>query len=253
MKHTPPDERIQKCLAGAGFGSRREIEQWIREGRVRVNGRQATLGDRIGADDRVRIDGREVALRRKTPPATRVLAYYKPAGEVCSRRDEKGRRTVFDSLPRLKTGRWINIGRLDINSIGLLLFTNNGELANRLMHPARQVEREYAVRVLGEAAPEQLQRLLDGVKLRDGTARFSDIVDSGGRGSNHWYHVVIMEGKNREVRRLWESQGMTVSRLMRVRYGPYILPRKKRPGQFWDLEEAEVKALMEEAGLTGEG
>jgi len=156
---------------------------------------------------------------------------------------------VFESLPRLKRGRWINVGRLDVNSIGLLLFTDNGELAHRLMHPSRRLEREYAVRVLGEATPEQLQRLREGVKLEDGVARFTDIVDSGGKGSNHWYHVVIMEGRNREVRRLWESQGLTVSRLMRVRYGPYILPRRKKPGEFWDLDEAQVKALMEEAGL----
>jgi 23S rRNA pseudouridine2605 synthase len=248
----PPAERIQKRLARAGLGSRREIEQWIRDGRVKVNGRTATLGDRITGIERIRIDGREVALKQKTPSATRVLAYYKPAGEVCSRRDEKGRRTVFESLPRLKRGRWINIGRLDVNSIGLLLFTDNGELANRLMHPSRRVEREYAVRVLGEATPEQLQRLREGVKLEDGVARFTDIVDSGGKGSNHWYHVVIMEGKNREVRRLWESQGLTVSRLMRVRYGPYILPRRKKPGEFWDLDEKDVNALLEEAGLTSE-
>lgn len=251
MTQTSP-ERIQKRLARAGLGSRREIEQWIRDGRVKVNGRTATLGDRITGGERIRIDGREVALKAKTPSATRVLAYYKPAGEVCSRRDEKGRRTVFESLPRLKRGRWINIGRLDVNSIGLLLFTNNGELAHRLMHPSRRVEREYAVRILGEAAPEQLQRLREGVQLEDGVARFTDIVDSGGKGSNHWYHVVIMEGKNREVRRLWESQGLTVSRLMRVRYGPYILPRRKKPGEYWDLEEADVKALTDEAGLTSE-
>ena len=247
--HQPSSERIQKHLARAGLGSRREIEQWIRDGRVKVNGRVATLGDRITGGERIRIDGREVALKQKTPPSTRVLAYYKPAGEVCSRRDEKGRRTVFESLPRLKRGRWINVGRLDVNSIGLLLFTDNGELAHRLMHPSRRLEREYAVRVLGEATPEQLQRLREGVKLEDGVARFTDIVDSGGKGSNHWYHVVIMEGRNREVRRLWESQGLTVSRLMRVRYGPYILPRRKKPGEFWDLDEAQVKALMEEAGL----
>lgn len=248
----PAAERIQKRLAQAGIGSRRQIEQWIRDGRIKVNGRIATLGDRIGPRDRVRLDGRELALDKSTSRKTRVLAYYKPVGEVCSRRDEKGRKTVFDSLPRLKQGRWINIGRLDLNSIGLLLFTNNGELAHRLMHPSREIEREYAVRVLGEATPEQLQRLRAGVRLDDGEARFTDIVDSGGKGSNHWYHVVIMEGRNREVRRLWESQGLTVSRLMRVRYGPYIMPRRKKPGEFWDLDEKEVRALMQEAGLKNE-
>lgn len=248
----PAAERIQKRLAQAGIGSRRQIEQWIRDGRIKVNGRTATLGDRIGPRDRVRLDGRELALDKSTSSKTRVLAYYKPVGEVCSRRDEKGRKTVFDSLPRPKQGRWINIGRLDLNSIGLLLFTNNGELAHRLMHPSREIEREYAVRVLGEATPEQLQRLRAGVRLDDGEARFTDIVDSGGKGSNHWYHVVIMEGKNREVRRLWESQGLTVSRLMRVRYGPYIMPRRKKPGDFWNLDEKEVRALMQEAGFKSE-
>jgi 23S rRNA pseudouridine2605 synthase len=248
----PAAERIQKRLARAGIGSRRQIEQWIRDGRIKVNGRIAALGDRISPRDRVRLDGRELALDKITSRKTRVLAYYKPVGEICSRRDEKGRKTVFDSLPRLKQGRWINIGRLDLNSIGLLLFTNNGELAHRLMHPSREIEREYAVRVLGEATPEQLQRLRAGVRLDDGEARFTDIVDSGGKGSNHWYHVVIMEGKNREVRRLWESQGLTVSRLMRVRYGPYIMPRRKKPGEFWDLDEKEVHALMQEAGLKSE-
>lgn len=242
-------ERIQKVLANAGLGSRREIEGWIREGRIRVNGRTAVPGDRIGPRDKVRIDGRDIHLEKAAPDKPRVLAYYKPAGEVCSRRDEKGRKSVFDRLPRLKRGRWINIGRLDINSIGLLLFTNNGELANRCMHPSSRMEREYAVRVMGEATTEQLDNLRRGVQLEDGTARFTDIVDSGGKGSNHWYHVVIMEGRNREVRRLWESQGLTVSRLMRVRYGPYILPRRKRPGDFWDLDDAEVRKLMGEVGL----
>ena len=200
----------------------------------------------------MRLDGREVVLDKDKAPKTRVLAYYKPVGEVCSRSDEKGRRTVFDSLPRIRQGRWINIGRLDLNSIGLLLFTNNGELAHRLMHPSRGIEREYAVRVLGEATPEQLQRLRQGVKLDDGVARFTDIVDSGGKGSNHWYHVVIMEGKNREVRRLWESQGLAVSRLMRVRYGSYIMPRRKKAGEVWDLDDKEIQALLEEAGLKNE-
>ncbi len=249
MKTDQKSERIQKVLANAGLGSRRQVEDWIREGRVQVNGRNAALGDRVGSRDKVRVDGREINLKRTAPDKTRVLAYYKPAGEVCTQRDEKGRKTVFERLPKIKRGRWINIGRLDVNSIGLLLFTNNGELANRCMHPSRQIEREYAVRVMGEATPEQLDNLRRGVQLEDGPARFTDIVDSGGRGSNHWYHVVIMEGRNREVRRLWESQGLTVSRLMRVRYGPYIMPRRKKPGEFWDLDDAEVELLMKEVDL----
>lgn len=252
MTQSTAAERIQKRLAQAGLGSRREIEQWIRDGRIQVNGRTATLGDRIAPGDRLRLDGKALNLDRGAAQRTRVLAYYKPVGEVCSRSDEKGRRTVFESLPRLKRGRWVNIGRLDLNSIGLLLFTNNGDLAHGLMHPSRAIEREYAVRVLGQATPEQLQRLRDGVRLEDGMARFTDIVDSGGQGSNHWYHVVIMEGRNREVRRLWESQGLVVNRLMRVRYGPYIMPRRKKPGDFWDLDEKDVAALLQEAGLKRE-
>ena len=242
----PQPERLQKLLASAGHGSRRQIESWITEGRISVNGKIASLGDRATVHDRIKIDQREIHLDKSLPGVTRVLAYYKPEGEICTRSDPEGRRTVFASLPKIKKGKWIAIGRLDINSCGLLLFTNDGELANGLMHPSAQVEREYAVRVLGEASNEQLTKMLKGVKLEDGMARFTDIVDSGGKGANHWYHVVIMEGRNREVRRLWESQGLAVSRLIRVRYGPYILPRRKRPGQFWDLDKKEVKALAEE-------
>ena len=240
-------ERIQKVLANAGHGSRRKIEQLIREGRVSVNGKTAELGQQIGLRDRLSIDGKAVRLHLQKEKKCKVLAYYKPAGEVCSRKDEKGRANVFDKLPRLRNGRWINIGRLDLNTTGLLLFTNDGELANKLMHPSSQVEREYAVRVLGRATPEQLQALRDGVELEDGSARFTDIVDSGGEGANHWYHVVIMEGRNREVRRLWESQGLQVSRLIRTRFGPYILPRRKKPGQHWRLEDKDIKALQDAA------
>jgi len=237
-------DRIQKVLANAGHGSRRQIEKLIQQGRVTVNGKQAQLGQQLGDRDRVAIDARPIRLHPHLQQKTRVLAYYKPVGEVCSRSDEKGRASVFDKLPSLRHGRWINIGRLDINTIGLLLFTNDGELANKLMHPSSQVEREYAVRVLGKATPAQLQAMRDGVELEDGQARFTDIVDSGGDGANHWYHVVIMEGRNREVRRLWESQGLQVSRLIRTRYGSYILPRSKRPGQNWRLEEDDIKALQ---------
>lgn len=238
-------DRIQKILANAGHGSRRKIEAWIKEGKITVNGKPAILGQTIDHTDRIAIDSRPIRLhfpRREKKP--KVIAYYKPVGQVCTRKDEKGRETVFSHLPKLRNSRWINIGRLDINTTGLLLFTTDGDLANKLMHPSNQVEREYAVRVLGDATKEQLQAMIEGVELEDGMARFTDIVDSGGEGANHWYHVVIMEGRNREVRRLWESQGLTVSRLIRTRFGSYILPRSKRVGQNWRLEDEEIKALQ---------
>lgn len=243
-------ERIQKVLASAGHGSRRQIEKLIQQGRITVNGKPAELGQQLAQQDRIAIDAKPIRLHPQLKQKPRVIAYYKPAGEVCTRSDEKGRANVFDKLPGIRNGRWINIGRLDINTTGLLLFTNDGELANKLMHPSSQIEREYAVRVLGKATPEQLKAMRDGVELEDGKAQFTDIVDSGGDGANHWYHVVIMEGRNREVRRLWESQGLQVSRLIRTRYGPYILPRRKRPGQNWRLEDEEVKALQ--AAVTSE-
>lgn len=238
-------DRIQKVLANAGLGSRRKIEQQIRDGLITINGKPAQLGQQIETNDRVAINNKPIRLHHRKEKKCKVMGYYKPAGEVCTRKDEKDRPTVFNKLPRIRNGRWINIGRLDLNTTGLLLFTNDGELANNLMHPSNEIEREYAVRVLGKAEPEQLQAMRDGVELEDGLAKFTDIVDSGGEGVNHWYHVVIMEGRNREVRRLWESQGITVSRLMRTRYGPYIMPRRKRPGQHWRLDEADIKALQD--------
>ena len=243
-------ERIQKVLAQEGIGSRREIETWISAGRIEVNGKLAKLGDRIEASDKISIDGRIIRLNTSSAQKTRVIAYHKPAGEVCSRKDEKGRVTVFDRLPRLKQGRWINVGRLDINTFGLLLFTNEGQLAHRLMHPSSGIDREYAARVLGDVNTEILERLRKGVELDDGPARFTDIVDSGGEGANHWYHVAIMEGRNREVKRLWESQGVKVSRLIRVRFGPITLPRRSRPGTTRELEQTEVDKLMQWAGLA---
>lgn len=245
MSNEASAERIQKVLARSGLGSRREIEAWIKAGRIQVNGKIATLGDRISTKDRVQVDKRKIDLRKQSSIKTKVLAYYKPEGEVCTRKDEKGRRTVFQSLPKAKNGRWINIGRLDITTTGLLLFTNDGELANHLMHPSNNIDREYAVRVLGTASDAQLDAMRTGVELEDGPARFTDIVDSGGQGHNHWYHVVLMEGRNREVRRLWESQGLQVTRLMRVRFGSYILPRNKRQGQFWDLTQEEIEQLKQ--------
>lgn len=241
-------ERIQKVLANAGHGSRRQIESWIKEGKISVNGKPAVLGQTIDHSDRISIDSRQIRLffpRNEIKP--KVIAYYKPVGQVCTRKDEKGRETVFSHLPKLRNSRWINIGRLDINTTGLLLFTTDGDLANKLMHPSSQIEREYAVRVLGEASKEQLNALRTGVELEDGRAQFTDIVDSGGEGANHWYHVVIMEGRNREVRRLWESQGLKVSRLIRTRFGSYILPRRKRVGQHWRLEDSEIEALQQAA------
>ena len=224
-------ERLHKLLARAGFGSRREIERWISEGRITLNGAPAKLGDCATEKDDIRIDGRRLAARQVAAPERRVIAYYKPEGEVTTRSDPEGRPTIFENLPRLTQGRWIAVGRLDINTSGLLLLTTDGELANRLMHPSRAVPREYAVRVLGAVDEELLQRLKSGVQLDDGMAHFESIADAGGSGANHWYHVILTEGRNREVRRLWESQGVKISRLIRVGYGPIALTRRLRPGR----------------------
>lgn len=243
-------ERLQKVLARAGLGSRREMERWIEEGRVSINGKIATIGESVTDEDKVRVDGHVIRNDQMYQEKLRIIGYHKPVGEICSRRDPEGRRTVFDSLPRLKTGRWVAVGRLDLNTSGLLLFTTDGELANQLMHPSREIEREYAVRVLGEVDDAMLERLKNGVELEDGLASFYKIEKAGeGEGANHWYHVILREGRNREVRRLWESQGVQVSRLTRVRYGTIILPRKVRQGQFWDIDPMEAKTLMELAGI----
>jgi 23S rRNA pseudouridine2605 synthase len=237
----PSGEKLQKVLARSGTGSRREMERWIEEGRIAVNGQRAKLGDRVTAKDRIAVDGKSLDIA----PAekTRCILYHKPTGEVCTRSDPQGRRTVFQRLPKLKAGRWISIGRLDFNTSGLLLFTTDGELANVLMHPSANIEREYKVRVMGNVTPEMMKHMLDGVMLDDGVARFTDIQDAGGEGINRWYYVVLMEGRNREVRRLWESQGLTVSRLKRVRYGEVFIPSKVKQGQWVELEGKEVKGL----------
>lgn len=248
--HSPDTEKLQKVLARAGFGSRRELEAWIAQGRVSINGKVATLGDRVGVKDVIRVDGNIVPREKISGGRRRVLMYHKPVGEVSTRSDPEGRPTVFDHLPHLRNGRWVAVGRLDINTSGLLLFTSDGELAHRLMHPSSQVVREYAVRVMGEVAPEMLKRLQEGVELEDGSARFDSIVDAGGEGINHWYHVTLLEGRNREVRRLWESQGVVVSRLSRVRYGPVTLPRWLRDGKFDDVPEQQLQALLELVGLA---
>ncbi len=243
------DEKLQKVLARAGFGSRREMENWIGAGRVTVNGKVASLGDRVGPADKISVDGKKLSAAKPDDVPRTVLLYNKPVGEVCSRKDPEGRPTVFDRLPRLQHARWVAVGRLDINTSGLLLFTTDGELANKLMHPSTSIEREYAVRVMGEVTKEKVEAMHRGVMLEDGLARFTDIQFFSGEGVNQWYHVVIMEGRNREVRRLWESQGLTVSRLKRVRYGNVFMPSKVKMGKFCELTPDEIKDLYKLAGL----
>lgn len=236
------DEKLQKVLARAGQGSRREMETRIREGRVLVNGAVATLGDRVSTKDTITIDGYEI-VATEAGENRRVIIYNKPEGEVCTRKDPEGRPTVFDKLPKLRGERWIAVGRLDINTSGLLLFTTDGELANRLMHPSTEIDREYLVRVMGEVKEENLAALKKGIILDDGVAKFTDIVDGGGEGINRWFYVCLMEGRNREVRRLWESQGVKVNRLKRVRFGPVFLPSKAKVGRWVEMEESEVNSL----------
>ena len=244
-------ERIQKRLAAAGVGSRRAVDQWVAEGRVRINGRVAAAGTRVRSGDRVRIDGRRVFV----PPGEtcRLLLYHKPPGEVATRRDPEGRRTVFERLPRLRSERWVSVGRLDVNTSGLMLFATHGELVHRLMHPSYRLEREYAVRVLGRVDEGTIGLLQRGVDLDDGPARFLGIEAEGGEGANRWYRVVLEEGRNREVHRLWESQGVRVSRLIRIRFGPVRLPSALRAGAFMDVPARERAALFETVGLEDPG
>lgn len=244
------DEKLQKVLARAGFGSRREMERWITVGRVKVNGQVANLGDRVGSKDKIIVDGKKLSANTAKSITQTVLLYNKPIGEICSRNDPEGRPSVFDKLPQLQHARWVAVGRLDINTSGLLLFTTDGELANKLMHPSAQIEREYAVRVIGEVTEEMIQTMHKGVLLEDGLAKFSDIQFFSGEGANQWYHVVILEGRNREVRRLWESQGVKVSRLKRVRYGNVFIPSVIKVGQFRELPVSEVKDLYSLVGLN---
>lgn len=242
-------EKLQKLLARMGLGSRRQLEEVIKAGRVSINGNLATLGDRATSQDEVRIDGRLVRLKSEKQKRRRVLAYYKPEGEICSRTDPEGRPTVFDRLPKLTGDRWIMVGRLDINSSGLLLFTNDGELAHRLMHPSSEVVREYAVRVLGELSPQMVHHLTTGVMLDDGVAKFDDIKEGGGSGVNKWYHVSLKEGRKREVRRMFESQELKVSRLIRTRYGTAYLPKELRTGRFLELDAKDIDQLVKLVGL----
>lgn len=238
------DEKLQKVLARFGLGSRRLMEEWIAAGRVVVNGQPAKLGDRVTAQDKITVDGEALRIPSWVRPRLRVLRYHKPAGELTTRSDPEGRPTVFDRLPRLRGSRWIAVGRLDYNTEGLLLLTNDGDLANALMHPRAGIEREYAVRVMGVVSPEQQTSLLQGVALEDGEARFTTVQEAGGEGLNHWYHVTLAEGRNREVRRLFEAVGLTVSRLIRVRYGVVEMPRLLKTGYFDELPDEEREALL---------
>jgi 23S rRNA pseudouridine2605 synthase len=240
-------QKLQKVLANLGLGSRRKMERWIEAGRVTVDGSVATLGDRVHAGQALRLDGKPLEV--DAAEQVRVLLYHKPVREVCSRDDPEGRKTVFERLPKLKSGRWISVGRLDFNTSGVLLFTTDGALANALMHPSSAIEREYLVRVMGRVDEPMLERLKDGVELDDGLARFSDIQEGGGDGINRFFYVVLMEGRNREVRRLWESQGTTVSRLKRVRYGEVFLPSKLKKGQWLELPQRDVDVIYQMAGL----
>lgn len=246
-------EKLQKVLARAGLGSRRELETWIESGRVSVNGKISTLGDRAEPEDVIRVDGHIIKTKAPEDLVRRVIAYHKPVGEVCSRNDPEGRPTVFDNLPRLTGQRWVQVGRLDINTSGLLLFTTDGELAHRLMHPSNGFVREYAVRVRGELTREKRKALLDGVMLEDGMSKFDTITDAGGaeEAANHWYKVSLKGGKYREVRRLFESQELEVARLIRVSFGEINLPPQLKAGRWMDLTPDEMNQLAGKVDLRG--
>ncbi len=259
-KHTtnvakPQGEKLQKILARGGFGSRREVEKLIAEGLVKVNGKVATLGDRAFTTDTIKVRDQQVRETRLATQPTQVILYNKPEGQVCSRKDEKGRETIFEHLPRIINSRWVSVGRLDINTSGLLVLTNNGELANRMMHPSYEMEREYSVRVFGEVSDDIIKQLKKGVKLEDGWAKFErvDKIPQQEEDSiNQWYRVIIKEGRNREVRRIWESQGVQVSRLVRTRYGIFDLPRTLRRGKTEALTWKQINQLLKSVGLPEE-
>ncbi len=246
----PESPKLHKVLAQAGMGSRLEMEQLILEGRITVNNEPAHIGQRVQFGDHVKVNGKPIRFRIAPPPA-RVIAYHKPAGEVVSHDDPQNRPTVFRRLPKLFQGKWQSVGRLDLNTEGLLLFTSSGELANNLMHPRFGLEREYAVRVLGALSQDEKHRLLDGVQLDDGLAQFGSIEEGGGEGSNCWYRVTISEGRNREVRRMLESVGHAVSRLIRIRYGAMVLPRGLRRGAWMELDETDIRSLTKAANMQG--
>jgi len=244
-------ERIHKVLARAGLGSRRAVERLLADGAIRVNGEVAAVGTALDRNDRVQVQGRYYRVVTRPAGRARWLRYHKPEGQVSTRSDPEGRPTVFDPLPRLREadGRWVSLGRLDVNTSGLMLFTDDGALANALTHPSAGIEREYAVRVRGPLDDETLERLTTGVLLDDGEAKFDRIMDAGGQGANHWYHVILHEGRRNEVRRIWEAVGCQVARLTRVRFGPITLPRHIRPGRFEDLPAEDVRALQDLAGV----
>lgn len=244
-------EKLQKIIANAGHGSRREIEAMIQAERISVDGKIASLGDRVDVNKnpKIRIDGHLITINNKKKLPCRVLAYYKPEGELCTRKDPEGRPTVFNRLPYIKDARWIAIGRLDINTSGLLLFTTDGELANRLMHPRHEIEREYAVRVFGVVDETKIKQLKKGVQLEDGVAAFKKIIHSGGEGMNQWYNVTLSEGRNREVRRLWEAVDVKVSRLLRTRYGDIYLPKGLPRGGWIELNAESINFLRKTVGF----
>lgn len=241
--------RLQKFLANAGLGSRREIEGWIRDEEIKCNGKVAVLGDQVGLGDDLTVKGRFYKIVPQAYRTRKVLMYHKPEGEITSRSDPEGRKTVFDRLPKLGSGRWIAVGRLDINSLGLILFTNDGELANALMHPSREIVRKYAVRVNGVMTDEILANLRQGVMLDDGVAKFDEIKHTGGDRSNQWFEVTLKEGRNREVRRMFTSQELQVSRLIRIQYGPISLPKWLGRGQFKDVDKQLVHQLLRQVHL----
>lgn len=244
--------KLHKILAEIGMGSRRDMEELILQGRVSVNGLPAHIGQRILPTDQVRVNGKPVHRKIATKPP-RILLYHKPSGEIVSQSDPENRATVFDSLPRIKAGKWVAVGRLDFNTEGLLIFTTSGDVANRFMHPRYGVEREYAVRTVGEVSESDRQKLLHGIELSDGPANFLRIADGGGEGTNHWYHVALTEGRNREVRRMFEAVGLTVSRLIRTRYGQFLLPRGLKRGRWEELKPEDVRAVMQAVGLKVPG
>ena len=244
----PGGEKLQKVIARSGHASRRESERLIAQKRVKIGQRVAQIGDRVDGSESIFLDDKELFIAWEKP-RQRVLIYHKPPGEICSRKDPEHPNTIFDDLPNLKIGRWISVGRLDISTSGLILLTNDGELANLLMHPSSEIVREYAVRILGEVTDDDIEQLKAGVELDDGLAHFDKVTYSGGQGANHWYHVTLKEGRNREVRRMWETLGVTVSRLSRVRYGIVELHRSQKVGRWEEMEDKQLRELYESVGL----